>query len=47
MEKSVSSLKIFNVVICVIILVVFAVLGTRVNVHAADNNEIIQTEGLN
>ena len=34
MEKNVSSVKILNIIVCVIILIAFAIIGTKVNVHA-------------
>lgn len=40
MGKNVSSLKIFNIIVCVIILIVFAIIGTRINVQA---NEVVSS----
>ena len=45
MEKHVSSVKILNIVICIILLIAFAVVGTKVNVHASEvvneENEVL------
>ena len=36
MEKSVSSPKILNIIVCIVILIAFCIVGTRVNVHASE-----------
>lgn len=45
MEKSVSSLKILNIIICVIFLIAFVIVGTRVTVKAneinSNDNEVL------
>ena len=41
MEKDVSSLKILNIIVCIILLITFAVIGTKLNVHA---DEIIKAD---
>ena len=45
MEKNVSSVKILNIIVCFIILITFAVIGTKVNVHAdgvnSSNDEVL------
>ncbi len=50
MEKHVSSLKILNIVLCVIILIAFAVIGTKVNVHAdeinSSNDEVLPSKSI-
>lgn len=42
MEKAVSSPKTFNIVVCILLLIVFAVFGTRTIVNA---DEIVNTNG--
>ncbi len=37
MEKSVSSPKILNIVLCIMILLAFCIIGTRINVHASES----------
>lgn len=34
MEKNVSSVKILNIIVCIILLITFAVIGTKIDVHA-------------
>lgn len=34
MQKNVSSLKISNIILCVVILILFVIIGTRIRVHA-------------
>ncbi len=50
MRKDLSSLKIFNVIICIIILIIFAIIGTRVNVQAdeltSSKNEVLPSINL-
>ena len=38
MEKDVSSLKIFNIVLCVIILITFVIVGTKITANAEEIN---------
>ena len=50
MEKHVSSVKILNIILCVIILIAFAVIGTKVNVNAdeisSSNDEVLPSKRI-
>lgn len=50
MEKSVSSLKILNIIICVIFLIAFVIVGTRVTVKAneinSNDNEVLPSNHI-
>ena len=50
MEKHVSSLKISNIIVCIIILVAFAIIGTVLNVHASERmtcaDEVLPSIGM-
>ena len=43
MEKDVSSPKILNIILCIIILVTFCIVGTKVNVHASEHTTFEET----
>lgn len=43
MEKDVSSPKILNIILCIIILVTFCIVGAKVNVQASENTTFEET----